>query len=115
MQSAVYTRPVSAMARVAPIVGSSLSRRSFRVRVASRTYLDAPWICFEFRHRLLQCECLLLHHVVCGRCLSSTRTQRPMKCKKDRSFRVLSLACSAQAERENESCFSCVQPTFIDL
>ncbi|GBP62003.1 hypothetical protein EVAR_46032_1 [Eumeta japonica] len=28
---------------------------------------------------------------------------------------ALSLARSAQAERDNESCFLCVQPAFIDL
>ncbi|GBP41544.1 hypothetical protein EVAR_20350_1 [Eumeta japonica] len=42
-----------------------------------------------------------LRWVVCGRCLSSTRTHRPMEWKKYRSF--LSLARSAQAERDNES------------
>ncbi|GBP68837.1 hypothetical protein EVAR_41575_1 [Eumeta japonica] len=43
--------------------------------------------------------------VVCGRCLSSTRTHRPVELKRDRS---------AQAERDNESCFSCVQLAFSD-
>ncbi|GBP73265.1 hypothetical protein EVAR_54759_1 [Eumeta japonica] len=43
--------------------------------------------------------------VVCGRCLSSTRTHRPMEWKREIAFSALSLALSTQAERDNESCF----------
>ncbi|GBP84734.1 hypothetical protein EVAR_64629_1 [Eumeta japonica] len=43
--------------------------------------------------------------VVCGRCLSSTRTRRPMEWKREIARSALSLARSAQVERNNESCF----------
>ncbi|GBP88285.1 hypothetical protein EVAR_100127_1 [Eumeta japonica] len=42
--------------------------------------------------------------VVCGRCLSSTRTHRPMEWKREIARSALSLARSTQAERDNESC-----------
>ncbi|GBP83822.1 Protein winged eye [Eumeta japonica] len=43
--------------------------------------------------------------VVCGRCLSSTRTHRSMEWKREIACSALSLARSAQAECDNESCF----------
>ncbi|GBP87515.1 hypothetical protein EVAR_86552_1 [Eumeta japonica] len=61
--------------------------------------------------------CGLQEMVVCFRCLSSTRTYRPMEWKRDsvtsRTLRPIvplyhlfrALVCLAQAERDNESCF----------
>ncbi|GBP34866.1 hypothetical protein EVAR_95971_1 [Eumeta japonica] len=46
--------------------------------------------------------------VVWGRCLSSTRTHRPMVWKRDRSFRALARTLDSRtrnAKRDNESCF----------
>ncbi|GBP37362.1 hypothetical protein EVAR_22824_1 [Eumeta japonica] len=53
--------------------------------------------------------------VVCGRCLSLLLGRIGRWSGRDITCSALSLARSAQAERDNESCFSCVQPVFIDL
>ncbi|GBP29656.1 hypothetical protein EVAR_79205_1 [Eumeta japonica] len=92
-----------------------------------RNKLQRHSIANSLTHHLRVCRC----EVVCDRCLSSTRTHRLMEwivgeidaSQAERLGRsclsiarsALSLARSAQAERDNESCFLCVQPAFIDL
>ncbi|GBP65106.1 hypothetical protein EVAR_5252_1 [Eumeta japonica] len=57
--------------------------------------------------------CTVGLEVVCGRCLSSTRTHRPMEWKRDRSFRAL--ARTLGSGRMRQGTLSCVQPAFTNL
>ncbi|GBP82143.1 hypothetical protein EVAR_62196_1 [Eumeta japonica] len=103
--------------------------RYLRKRLASSHIQRADPENSGFNAPVVNSELTKTAQVVCGRRLSSTRTRRRWSGREidasqaerlDRS--CLSIACSAlslarlaQPERDNESCFSCVQPAFINL
>ncbi|GBP29688.1 hypothetical protein EVAR_13611_1 [Eumeta japonica] len=53
--------------------------------------------------------------IVCFRCLSSTRTHRPMEWKRDRLFRALARTLGSDRNATMNHAFSCVQSAFITL